>query len=99
MLIDDVTIRVKAGDGGRGKVAFNSNMGSLGPTGADGGNGGNIYFEGATDLNGLSQFRHKKDIKTENGGIGKAQNNDGTDGEDLVIKVPIGTVIHNLDKG
>ncbi len=64
MLIDDVTIKVKAGDGGRGKVAFNSNMGGLGPTGADGGNGGNIYFEGATDLNGLSQFHNKKEITT-----------------------------------
>lgn len=99
MLIDDVTIRVEAGHGGRGKVAFNSNMGSLGPTGADGGSGGNIYFEGATNLNGLSQFRNKKEIKTEDGGIGKSQNNDGRDGDDIVIKIPVGTVIHNLDTG
>ena len=99
MLIDDVTIKVQAGNGGRGKVAFNSNMNSLGPTGADGGHGGSIYFEGATDLNGLSQFRNKKEIKTQNGEIGGSQFHDGADGKDLIIQVPIGTVIHNLDIG
>lgn len=99
MLIDDVTIKVRAGNGGRGKVAFNSNMNSLGPTGADGGHGGSVYFQGATDLNGLAQFRNKKEIKTEDGGNGRAQFKDGVDGQDLIIKVPVGTVIHNLDKG
>src|SRR5437773_459567 len=99
MLIDDVRIRVKAGNGGRGKVAFNSNMNSLGPTGADGGNGGNIYFEGVTDLNGLSPFRNKKEWSAEHGENGKSQFNDGTNGADLIIRVPVGTVIHNLDTG
>ncbi len=99
MLIDDVTIKVEAGKGGRGKVAFNSDMNSLGPTGADGGNGGNIYFEGVTDLNGLSQFRNKKEIKTEDGQNGGSQFRDGPDGKDLVINIPVGTVIHNLDTG
>lgn len=97
MLIDDVVITVHAGDGGKGKVAFNKNMLSLGPTGATGGNGGNIIFEGVSDLSALNAFRFKKDIRAENGEDGKAQFNDGHTGKDLVLKVPVGTVIHNLD--
>mgnify|MGYP001617928556 FL=1 len=97
MLIDDVTIRIKAGDGGRGAVSFNKNLMSLGPAGGDGGNGGSIYFEGVSDLSALSQFRYKKDLKTKNGGDGRPQFSDGSDGEDLILKVPIGTVIRNLE--
>ena len=97
MLIDDVTIRIKAGDGGRGAVAFNKNLMSLGPAGGDGGNGGSIYFEGVSDLSALSQFRYKKDLKTKNGGDGRPQFSDGKDGEDLILKVPVGTVIRNLE--
>lgn len=98
MLIDDVTIRVHAGNGGNGKVAFNSNMKSLGPTGATGGNGGSVYFEGVSDLGALYQFRNQKSWNAEPGEHGKTQFNDGKDGEDLVLRVPVGTVIHNLDK-
>ncbi len=97
MLIDDITIKIRAGHGGRGRVAFNSNMNSLGPTGADGGNGGNVYFEGITDLGSLSQFRNKKEVIAEDGQNGKSQFNDGTNGHDVVINIPIGTVIHNID--
>lgn len=99
MLIDDVTIRVKAGSGGDGLAAFNKNLMSLGPTGADGGNGGSIYFEGTTDLNALAQFRNTKELAAGDGKKGKGQYNDGRDGEDLVCSVPIGTVIHNLETG
>ncbi len=99
MLIDDVTIAVHAGDGGKGKVAFNKNMLALGPTGATGGNGGNVIFEGVSDLSALNAFRFKKDIRAENGEDGKAQFNDGHTGKDLVLKIPVGTVIHNLDSG
>ncbi len=99
MLIDEVIIKVRAGNGGSGKVAFNSNMNSLGPTGADGGNGGDIYFEAVTGLNGLSRFRNKKEIKTEDGKNGKSQFHDGSHGKDFVVKVPLGTIIHNIDTG
>lgn len=99
MLIDDVTIRIKAGDGGRGAVAFTKNMMSLGPAGGDGGNGGSIYFAGVSDLNALLQFRNKKEVFAINGGDGKGQFADGSDGGDLILNVPIGTVIHNLDTG
>lgn len=99
MLIDEITIRVRAGDGGDGAVAFNKNKMSLGPVGGNGGHGGSIYFEGVSDLSALSQFRNKKEIKTENGGNGRGNFIDGSDGEDLIVKVPVGTAITNLDTG
>lgn len=97
MLIDDITIRVVAGDGGNGTVAFNKNMMSLGPTGATGGTGGQVYVEGVSDLGALLRLRHSKVFKAENGGVGGRQFNDGPTGADLTIQVPVGTVGHNLD--
>jgi GTP-binding protein len=99
MLIDDVTIKIKAGNGGTGAVAFNKNLMSLGPAGADGGNGGNIYFEGVSDLGALAQFRNKKDIHAPDGKDGKGQFSDGPDGEDVILKIPVGTVIHKTETG
>jgi len=93
MLIDDVTIKVSAGNGGRGAVAFNKNVMSLGPAGGSGGKGGSVYVEGVSDLSALNQFRYKKDVKAENGGQGRDQFRDGASGSDLVLKVPVGTVI------
>lgn len=97
MLIDDITIKVVAGNGGDGMVAFNKNMMSLGPTGASGGTGGNIFVEGISDLGALTRLRNAKVFKAESGETGGRQFNDGQDGEDLTIKVPVGTVVHNLD--
>ena len=97
MLIDDVTIKVQAGKGGKGGVYFNSNLMSLGPTGARGGNGGNVYVEGVSDLGALRQFRYKKEILADDGENGKKKLNDGTAGEDIILKIPVGTVLHNLD--
>ena len=94
MLIDDVIIKVEAGNGGRGAVAFNKNLMSLGPTGGSGGLGGSVYFEGVSDLSALAQFRFKKELKALNGEPGKKQFRDGADGGDLVLKIPVGTAIH-----
>ncbi|MDD2753810.1 MAG: GTPase ObgE [Candidatus Portnoybacteria bacterium] len=99
MLIDDVTIKVKAGNGGNGSVAFNKTKMSLGPTGADGGHGGSVYLEVVSDLAALVQFRYKKEIIAKNGERGKTQLNDGSNGPDIVLRVPVGTVIHNLTTG
>ncbi|MEX1064314.1 MAG: GTPase ObgE [Candidatus Paceibacterota bacterium] len=96
MLIDDITIRIKAGDGGNGMVAFNGNKMGLGPTGARGGNGGNVYFEGIADLGALNTLKNKKVFKAEDGRIGGRQLNDGPAGKDITINVPVGTIIHNL---
>lgn len=99
MIIDDVTIKAKAGHGGRGNVSFNSNMDSLGPVGGSGGDGGSVFLEGVSNLNALDQFQFKKEIEAPDGGAGRTQFIDGKDGEDLILKVPIGTVIHNLITG
>lgn len=99
MLIDDITIQIFAGKGGDGVVAFNTNKQSLGPTGGNGGNGGNIYFEGISNLGALQQFRFKKELRANNGENGRAKLRDGAAGEDLVIQVPTGTIIHNLTTG
>ena len=96
MLIDDVKIKLSAGHGGRGAVAFNKVMMSLGPTGGNGGKGGSIYLEGVSDISTLSQFRGKKEVLAENGQDGRPQFHDGEDGKDIVLKVPIGTLVHNL---
>ncbi|MSR76555.1 MAG: GTPase ObgE [Candidatus Ryanbacteria bacterium] len=98
MLVDDVTIKVRAGKGGKGSVAFNKNMMSLGPVGGSGGHGGDVIFEGVSDLSMLNQFRYKKELSAEDGLFGRDQFRDGHNGEDMILKVPVGTVIHNLTK-
>lgn len=99
MLIDDITIHVIAGHGGKGAVAFNKNMMALGPAGGSGGVGGSVYAEGVADIGALRNFRYKKDWRAEDGQNGKMQFNDGHAGENVVFKVPVGTVIHNLTTG
>ena len=99
MLIDDVKVKMTAGAGGKGSVAFNKNLMSLGPAGGSGGKGGSIYIEGISDLNALNKFRFKKEIKAKDGQDGRPQFRDGNDSEDLVLSVPVGTVVHNLKTG
>jgi len=94
VLIDEVKIKVSAGHGGKGAVAFNKNLMSLGPVGGTGGKGGSVYFEGVSDLNALGQFRYKKEIEAKNGADGRGQFRDGEDGADITLKIPVGTVIH-----
>ncbi|HEY5220540.1 MAG TPA: GTPase ObgE [Candidatus Paceibacterota bacterium] len=99
MLIDDVNVRISAGHGGKGAVAFNKNMMSLGPAGGSGGLGGSAYAEGVSDLSALGQFRFKKEFSAEDGADGRGQFRDGHDGKDLTLKVPVGTIAHNLTTG
>ena len=99
MLVDDVTIRLEGGHGGRGAVAFSAVPRTLGPTGANGGRGGSVFFEGVADLGALIQFTSKKDIAAENGQLGQRALNDGHAGADLILKIPVGTTITNLDTG
>ncbi len=95
MIIDEVQIHVKAGHGGVGKVAFDTSKGGRGATGGSGGRGGGVYLEGVSDLSALKRFRHQKSFVAEKGGDGKAKTLDGRTGEDLVLRVPVGTVIKN----
>jgi GTP-binding protein len=97
MIIDEVKITVAAGAGGRGAVAFDKNKKALGPTGASGGRGGDIIFEGVADISALRQFQYKKSIVAKRGMDGRSQFKDGMDSENLILKVPVGTVIHGLD--
>jgi len=99
MIIDDVKIKVVAGNGGKGMVTFSKTKMVLGPTGGSGGNGGNIIIEGVSDLSALKQFRYKKVNTADNGEHGKSQLNDGADADNLVLQVPVGTVCTNLDNG
>lgn len=94
-LIDDVTIKIKAGDGGAGGRGFASYHGSTKkhPDGGDGGNGGNIYFQGTANLSDLNEFRFRKEITAEDGVKGMNKILDGKNGKDVVVLVPLGTTI------
>jgi len=96
MIVDDINIHIQSGRGGDGIVAFNKTKMSLGPTGGSGGHGGSIYFESISDLNALNRLKHKKTFKAQDGFRGRKQLHDGTNGKDLIIQVPVGTVIHNV---
>jgi GTPase len=97
MLIDSITLKIKAGDGGNGAVSFrrNGQTEKGGPDGGNGGRGGNIYFQGSSNINDLSQFRYKKIIKAEDGIPGGKNKLFGKNADDLIIKLPIGTNVHD----
>jgi GTP-binding protein len=99
--IDEANIFVKAGDGGNGIVSFRREkyipMG--GPDGGDGGDGGSVYVVGSKDLNTLSDFRHTRRFVAQRGANGQGKNKTGAKGEDIVIEVPLGTVITTLEQG
>jgi GTPase len=97
MLIDNVTLTIKAGNGGNGAATFKPFRG--GPDGGNGGNGGDILIQGSTNLNDLSSFRYKKIIRAENGGNGTKHNGFGKNAEHIVLSVPLGTRITDVDTG
>ena len=96
MLIDNVAITVKAGNGGDGTASFSHIKMTQGPTGASGGNGGDAYLEAVADIGALRRFRAKKVFAAENGKNGRSGFRDGERGGDLVLLVPRGTVVRNL---
>ena len=99
MLVDDITITLEAGHGGRGAVAFQNVRLAHGPTGADGGRGGSIYFEGVADINALMLYASRSTIRAESGKDGRGQFLDGRGGADMVLKVPTGTTLTNQATG
>lgn len=96
MLIDEVYITIKGGDGGNGVVHFYNDAfrPKGGPDGGSGGKGGSVFFEGVSDISKLNQFRKSKVYSAQNGDPGFHNNRTGKDGEDLIFPVPIGTVAH-----
>ncbi len=99
MLIDEVVVTLKAGNGGNGSASFKRNAQTArgGPDGGNGGNGGDIYIQGAKDIDTLTQFRYQKEIRAEDGIKGARQNLYGRNGKDTIVKVPLGTVVTNID--
>ncbi len=101
MFVDYTKIIIKSGDGGNGAITFRREkyIPSGGPDGGDGGKGGDIYFEVDPNSNTLIDFRYHKKYRAQNGENGSGSNCTGKSGEDLIIKVPIGTVVKEASTG
>jgi len=93
--VDEASIRITAGKGGNGSASFRREkyIQYGGPDGGDGGDGGSVYLEGDSGLNTLVDFRHRRMYKAQNGVQGKGQEKYGKKGEDVYIRVPLGTVV------
>lgn len=101
MIVDKVKIQVKAGDGGNGAVSFHREkyVNAGGPDGGDGGDGGDVLFVGDRNMRTLMDFRLHRKFKAQNGEPGKKKNMRGANGENVVIRVPVGTVIYDAETG
>lgn len=101
MFVDSVKVFIKAGNGGNGIVSFlrEKYIVKGGPDGGRGGNGGSIIFIGEPGLTTLLDFHYRRKIVAPNGQDGMKKNMYGAKGEDIIVKVPLGTVVTNLDNG
>ncbi len=101
MFIDSVKVFLKAGRGGDGVIAFRREkyVPRGGPAGGNGGNGGSIYFVSDTNVDHLIYLRYRPIIKAKNGSPGEGSNKHGKNGKDVYIKVPVGTIVKNLETG
>jgi len=97
-MVDVAEIKIKAGNGGDGKVSFlhQKSMAKGGPDGGDGGNGGNVYFVADNNMSTLIDFRSKSVFKAESGENGGKKNMTGLSGNDLDVKIPVGTLVYEL---
>jgi GTP-binding protein len=93
--VDEATIEVIAGNGGGGSASFRREkyVQFGGPDGGDGGRGGSVFLEGDSGLNTLVDFRHQRKYKAENGQGGSGRQMTGRGGENIVIRVPLGTIV------
>ena len=101
MFVDEAKIRVKAGNGGNGIVAFRREkfVPRGGPWGGDGGHGGDVIMESSERHNTLVHFRFNPEYKAERGRHGEGANRTGREGEDVVLKVPVGTLVYDDETG
>jgi len=99
--VDEAVISVQSGDGGRGCVSFRREkyIPKGGPDGGDGGNGGNVIIRATRRLHTLNDYKLKKHFKAQNGKPGRGKNQTGKDGRDVVIRVPLGTIIYDHESG
>lgn len=95
MFVDTAKVFIQAGKGGDGAVSFRHEIyvDKGGPDGGDGGKGGNVIFRGSKDVNTLLDFRYKPELKAKPGANGAKRDRRGKSGEDLIVKVPMGTVV------
>lgn len=95
MFIDMALVKVLAGRGGNGALSFRHEkfVDKGGPDGGDGGRGGNVVFEASNNVNTLADFRMRQELRAEDGGAGGKQQKHGRDGKDIVVKVPVGTLV------
>ncbi len=101
MFIDELTIHMKAGKGGAGVERWLNEKGKeySGPSGGNGGKGGDVYVTAIRDVGLLSQYRHVKEFVAENGDAGQKNSRHGAQGEDLTIKLPVGSIVTNNETG
>src|ERR1700722_19524708 len=101
MLVDEVRITIKAGDGGNGCLAFRREkyVPRGGPSGGDGGHGGDIVMVATNHRNPLSHFRFNPEYPAERGRHGEGSNRTGHDGMSLTVQVPVGTVVFDTETG
>jgi GTP-binding protein len=101
MFVDRVVISARSGDGGDGASAFRREIyvPEGGPSGGDGGKGGDVYVVADNNVHTLMDYRFRKNYKAENGGKGDKKNMHGRGGEDLILKVPPGTVVYDEVSG
>jgi GTP-binding protein len=101
MFIDEARIRVKAGDGGNGCMAFRREkyVPRGGPSGGDGGKGGDVIMESSERHNTLVHFRFNPEYKAERGRHGEGSNKSGREGVDIILKVPVGTIVYDEETG
>jgi GTP-binding protein len=101
MFIDEAIIRIKAGDGGNGCMAFRREkfVPRGGPSGGDGGRGGDVIMESSERHNTLVHFRFNPEYKAERGRHGEGSNCTGRDGENVILKVPVGTIVYDKETG
>ncbi|HDH08667.1 MAG TPA: GTPase ObgE, partial [Gammaproteobacteria bacterium] len=99
--VDEAEIKVFAGDGGNGCQSFRREkyIPRGGPDGGDGGRGGDVHLVGSSSLNTLVDFRYTRSFRAKNGEKGRGANCTGAGADDLLIKVPVGTMVTDAGTG
>ena len=101
MFVDKATIKIKAGNGGNGAVSFHREkyVAAGGPDGGDGGRGGDVLFVADSNLSTLVDFRYKRKFLAQNGADGSGKRMTGKSGQDLIVRVPLGTLVKEASTG
>ena len=99
MFIDKAVVEIIAGNGGNGAIAFRREacVDKGGPSGGDGGRGGSVIFVGDNNVNTLLEFKYKRKIKADDGENGKTKKCYGHKGDDVIVKVPLGTIVYDVN--